>query len=146
MLLSIQIRGGKKITYKKRTSPQQSVYSLLRRSEMYLQCCKSSSTETQMFKKREKNIRVWKIMPVKRFQRGLHWKKMGTQCSCELCQSNNPLKGAKECRAVPSPSPTMVPDPSCSPVKHSWAGSSQQAHSCVLVRATTFLSGCDGGG
>lgn len=49
-----------------------------------------------MFKKREKNRRVWKIMSVKRFSDWSAWKAMSKQCSSELCQSNNHPKAAKD--------------------------------------------------
>lgn len=69
------------------------MFTLPRCSKRYF---KSSSTEKQMFKKREKNVRVWKIMPVKRFSDWSARKKTGKQYSSKLCQSNNYLKGAKD--------------------------------------------------
>lgn len=103
MLLSIQIRGKKKKkkTIYKKELPPWSVHSLLMQQEIfgYLHYCRCSSTEKQMFKEREQNVRVWKIMPVKRVSDWPALKKMGKQCSSKLCQDSHHSKGAKDLRS-----------------------------------------------
>lgn len=68
-------------------------------SKRYLHYCRCSSTEKQMFKEREQNVRVWKIMPVKRVSDWSALKKMGKQCSSKLCQNSHHSKGAKDLRS-----------------------------------------------